>query len=1397
MSQEIAEVNQTGLTKEVLLKVRQLKTKIEEHDRLKHEPIAVIGMGCRFPDRVNSPQEYWQLLEKGIDAISEAPSDRFTKNQKYGGFLTDIDRFDPQFFGISPREATSLDPQQRLLLEVSWEALERAAIAPSQLQGSNSGIFVGISHNDYSELIRQAGEEAIDSYYATGNSLNVAAGRLAYLFGCQGPAMAIDTACSSSLVAVHLAVQSLRRRECNLALAGGVNLVLSPYNSLALSIANLMAADGRCKTFDVGADGYVRGEGCGVIVLKRLKEAVADRDNILAVIRGSAVNQDGRSSGLTVPNGIAQQELIQAALADARVQPSQISYLEAHGTGTSLGDPLEVEAIATILCQNRDRNFPLAIGSVKTNIGHLESASGIAGLIKVILALQHQKIPPHLHLKQLNPQIACQDRIIIPSQLMPWQTEGSRITGVSSFGFSGTNAHVILEEPSIVDRPLKNKSYDREDRPQHLLTLSAKNEKALADTIERYSAFINNHPEIPLADLCFTANTGRNHFSHRLAVIAETLESLSQQLSRQLSSKSLEDTASPKIAFLFTGQGSQYAGMGYQLYQTLPTFKNTLDRCAEILEPYLDKNLLELLFSNNTNFLDETIYTQPALFALEYSLAQLWLSWGIVPDAVMGHSVGEYAAACLAGVFSLEDGLKLICQRAKLMQSLPQNGMMVAVFAPLDTIENAIAPHRQSVSIAAVNGSHHAVISGLTATVQLILQQLESQKVDFRHLNVSHAFHSPLIAPILDSFREIASQVKYHLPQIPLISNLNGKLVGDEITSVDYWCRHILHPVQFAEGIETLQANQTDIFLEIGANPVLINLGRRCCDRQSRCPEGNRGLWLPSLKQTTEDWSVLLTSLGELYLQGVAVNWENFDRDYDRKKVELPTYPFQRKRYWIDSSPIKLTRSSEQFWQSLLVTGNLQSDRGLSELNLAEVLSQQEQLNWLCLYYLESAFEPLGISLQELANYSTEQLIERFDFKSNYQQLLSRIIYLIKSRELPKQKITEAQKKQIEQQCSKFSSLIKLLERSGENFIAVLQGRKNPREVLFPNGSFAEIIQINRELPLAKYHNAIAQELVRKLLELLPVGQKINILEIGAGTGGTTQALLPLLSSTNASYTFTDVSPLFLQKAKQEFSQYDFINYRVLDIEKDLIQQGYELSSFDLIIAANVIHATQNLSKTLNNLSSLLAPSGQLWLLELTQNSLYFELTFGLVLQEISDLDLRQNTPFLSSQKWQNLLKLHGFIAPASFPKTDDCEQHLIIARTKDNALKTKVEFNSQPQQHPILGDRLNSPIKEVIFQSLISLDSLPFLIDHQVHDVIVLPGTAYLEMAATAAKQVFNGEPYLIENVSIQKAFILVPDRADRLQSILSPHSSEEYHWQIYSQNVDRPTDWKLHATG
>jgi acyl transferase domain-containing protein/acyl carrier protein len=887
-----------ALLQNALHVIDDLQAKLDAAQRARTEPLAIIGMSCRFPGGAIDPEAYWQLLHEGRDAIREAPADRWNKDEFaaenvawYGGFLDDLDQFDPKFFGITPREATTLDPQQRLVLEVSWEALERAGLAPDRLSGSPTGVFIGITTNDYAQLSRAGGAAQLDVYSATGSALNAAAGRVAYTFGLQGPCMAIDTACSSSLVAVHLACQSLRNGESDLAIAGGVNVILTPDGFVCFSRWGMMAPDGRCKTFDAHADGFVRGEGCGIVVLKRLSDALANGDHVLAVIRGSAVNQDGRSSGLTVPNGLAQQAVVRRALANAGLDPIDVGYIETHGTGTALGDPIEVEALGAVLGQGRDAEHPLTIGSVKTNLGHLESASGMAGLIKVVLSLQHEELPPHLHLHERSPRIPWPDfPIVIPQALTPWpRSERRRIAGVSGFGFSGTNAHVILEEA-----PLPSSAASEIDRPWHLLTVSAKNEQSLSDLTARYDRYLADSPS-DFADICFSANTGHAQFQHRLAVVTSSVV----QAREMLRVKQAQVTGHPKIAFLFTGQGAQYVGMGQQLYETQPAFRATIDRCDEVLRPYLGRALIDVLYqssiADHQSLIDQTAFTQPALFALEYALVELWKSWGIAPMAVLGHSVGEYVAACVAGVFSLEDGLKLIAERGRLMQALPQNGDMVAVFADEATVSAAVEPFKATVSIAAINGPENIVISGARADVQAVIDQLTARGIQSKSLTVSHAFHSPLMQPILDVFEQTAAKIRYADPQTMLISNVTGQRASAEITSSQYWRQHILATVQFAASMSTLQQQGYNTFVEIGPQPTLLSMARRCL------PEIDAH-WLPSLRSGREDWPQLLESLGTLWMNGAEVDWAGFDHNYRRQRVVLPTYPFQRQRYWLEAS---------------------------------------------------------------------------------------------------------------------------------------------------------------------------------------------------------------------------------------------------------------------------------------------------------------------------------------------------------------------------------------------------------------------------------------------------------------------------------------------------------------
>jgi acyl transferase domain-containing protein/acyl carrier protein len=904
-------------TKRALLALKEMQAKLEKSERAKTEPIAIIGLGCRFPGGSNDPEAFWQMLRNGVDAITEVPLDRWDINAYYdsnsddpakgkmyvrnGGFLDRVDQFDPLFFGIAPREAVNMDPQQRLLLEVSWEALEHAGQPPDQLIGSQTGVFIGIMNLDYFQMA--TAPNLVDAHTATGNAFSVTSGRLSYILGLQGPSVAVDTACSSSLVAVHLACQSLRMQECNLALAGGVNVMVTPVASINACQARMLSVDGRCKTYDASADGYARGEGCGVVVLKRLSDAIADGDNILALIRGSAVNQDGRSGGLTVPNGPAQQAVIRAALTNAGVEPGQVSYVEAHGTGTSLGDPIELRALGAVLGQRRSPAENLIVGSVKTNIGHLESAAGVAGLIKLVLALQHQEIPPHLHLKNPNPYIPWAELPIkIPTELTPWLPfKGPRIAGLSSFGFSGTNAHLVVEEaPARQHQPMEV------ERPLHLLSLSAKSEGALQELAHRYETYLKTHPNQNLADVCFTANSGRSHLNHRLAVVAESTVQLCEQLAAFSAGHTpagvlkcqLQDSRQPKVAFLFTGQGSQYAGMGRQLYDTQPTFRQALERCDAILRPYLQQPLLSVLYpaAGETSPLDQTAYTQPALFALEYALCELWRSWGIEPTAVLGHSVGEYVAACVAGVFSLEDGLKLIGARSTAMQALPLGGEMVAVFAPEARVAAAVAPYAQQVAIAAINSPQNVVISGAGEAVQAVLKELEAEGIQVQSLTVSHAFHSPLMEPMLVAFEQRAGDVAYAEPRIELISSVTGQLARREVVAPAYWRRQVRESVRFAAGMQTLHAQGYELFVEIGPSPVLIGMGRQCL------PEG-AGIWLPSLRRGQNDWQQLLQSLGLLYVRGVELDWSGFDSNYRCSRVPLPSYPWQRERYWLEQKP--------------------------------------------------------------------------------------------------------------------------------------------------------------------------------------------------------------------------------------------------------------------------------------------------------------------------------------------------------------------------------------------------------------------------------------------------------------------------------------------------------------
>jgi acyl transferase domain-containing protein/acyl carrier protein len=1604
--------------KRLALLALELHEKVEAAGEHSNEPIAVVGMGCRFPGGANSPQAFWDLLNEGRDAIRDVPADRWDKEAFFdadpdtparmsvrnGGFLDDVAGFDPAFFGISPREALTMDPQQRLLMEVSWEALEHAGLSPERLAGSPTGVFFGLCNSDHFHRVLQRGSDTIDAYIASGNAHSVASGRVSYFLGLQGPALSIDTACSSSLVALHVACQSLRSGESRTALAGGVNLMCSPETTIALTKAHMLAPDGRCKTFDASADGFARGEGCGVVVLKRLSHAQADGDRVLALIRGTAANQDGRSGGLTVPNGPAQEAVIRAALADAGVAPADIGYVEAHGTGTSLGDPIEVRALAGALGAGRAASDPLLIGSVKTNIGHLESAAGVAGIIKVILSLQHSRIPRHLHFSEPSPHIAwSQYPVRVTRDGHDWpRGERPRLAGVSSFGFSGTNAHVVLEEAPALTTVETGTA-----RPVHCLPLSARSGAALAQLAAGFSPVLAG-PGVSLADVAHTAGTGRSHFAERLAVVASdaaearaALDAFAQGgAPAALHRGTATPGVAPEVVFLFTGQGSQYPGMSQQLYETSPVYREIIDRCDALLGADAQgRTLRSVLQPGPTENapIHDTAWTQPAHFAVEYALTQLWRSWGIEPAAVIGHSVGEYVAACVAGVFTLEEGLKLIAERGRLMQALPPGGAMAAVFASADEVARAVSPMADRLAIAAINAPDSVVVSGDAAAVDALLADFATRNVQGQKLFVSLAAHSPLVEPALDAMEACARSVNMRAPQIPVAWNVTGgAALPGGAPDARYWRRHLREPVRFAEGMESLHQQGYKVFLEVGPHPVLIALAQRSL------PETG-SLVLTSLRRGKDDWQELMGSLAELYVNGASVDWAGVDRPYPRQRADLPTYPFERRDFWIaptapeaarapastaarglpgarlatavpmfetrltptstpyladhvvqgavlvpgplflelaqaaarevhgqglraieafvireplvlpdagrtvqthlgpeeagavpfsvysraadgggdwrlhatgrmvdstarqavagaDTTSFTATRDAlgaatacDGYYEQLAGLGidlgpafrslreaHRREGEALAQIHLpaacagddvtwvhpalldgalqavglavpaaadaehAYLLTEVDRIDlvgplpaslwcharvlnardndpaeWLAdvtlrsldggvlgvvrgvrlrkasrdalrraiggadgsdLFYQTAweaapVFAPAAASLQDPASFAP-QIRQRFGALavqqglSVYEQLLPELDRLSGDHVATAlrslgfdctpgrvfQATDEAQRLGVVprharlflrlmdmlvedgvlrtsgagfevlaplgtadavtrygallQQFGAVDGELSTLRRCGPSLAQVLRGEQDPLQLLFPGGSFDEARKLYVDSPYAQTYNRALGEALQAAIASVPAGTRLRVLEIGAGTGGTTTYVLPLLPADRTEYTFTDLSPLFLERAAEQFAAYPFVRHALLDIERDPLEQGFKAGSFDIVIAANVLHATADLAQTLRHARRLMAPGAMLFLLEGVAPERWVDLTFGLTegWWRFTDAALRPTYPLIPRTAWLSTLHGLGFEGTTALP--DDswtarggAQQALMVAR--------------------------------------------------------------------------------------------------------------------------------------
>jgi acyl transferase domain-containing protein/acyl carrier protein len=898
--------------RQALIAIRKLRAKVDALQHAQTDPIAIVGMSCRFPGGVTDADGYWRFLHDGHDGVVSIPPERYdvdavfdsdrqkagTTYSRWAGLVDGIELFDEEFFGIAPREAAQTDPQQRLVLESAWLALEHAGIAPTRLRGSATGVFIGATSTEYAQLHQNdVAREDISAYSVQGLANSVIAGRVSHVLGLHGPSMSIDTACSSSLVAIDRACRSLREGESTLAIAGGVNVLAFSDPLIAGSRFGMFAADGRCKSFAAGADGFVRGEGCGVVVLKRLAQAQSDGDRILAVILGSAINHDGPSSGLTVPSGTAQQAVVRQALEAARIEPGEVGYIETHGTGTSLGDPIEAEALGAVFGGSRPAGRPLAIGAVKTNVGHLEAAAGVAGVIKVVLALQHGELPAQLHFDAPSPHIRW-DKLeleVVDSHRVWEPIAGRRIAGVSSFGVSGTNAHIVIGEA-----PRTARAAVEHERPIEILSLSARSETALRELAAAYRARLEASPA-DWANVCHTAGVGRARFAQQLSVRAENDQALRAGLTAYLDGTpdarvvvSESSGVRPKIAFLFTGQGAQYVGMGRALYAGSSTVRRIFDEADALLGDRLGVPLGAVIRGEHpeaAQLLNQTLYTQPALYVLECALTALWRELGVEPAAVIGHSLGEYAAAAAGSVFSFADGLLLVADRARLMHEVIADGAMVVVNAPEAQVAPLLAGYADRVSVAAINAPNQVTLSGHRPAIEELTLACAQRGWRTVALPVSQAFHSPLLDEMAAAFETRASQLAYAPPNRTLVSNLTGA----PIESVDaaYWRAHTRGAVRFADGIRAIDALGCDVLVELGPKPTLLPLA------QQVLAPAERRRSVATLKGVGLDWDSIASAVQQLEAAGATIDWTGWDQDVSRRIVDVPSYPFERKRHWI------------------------------------------------------------------------------------------------------------------------------------------------------------------------------------------------------------------------------------------------------------------------------------------------------------------------------------------------------------------------------------------------------------------------------------------------------------------------------------------------------------------